>query len=60
MISFVICIGQVEASTSPPGILIFFIYQRSNLLNLPLPEPESRSKAPSQIHDQTRTQMLKA
>ena len=43
-----------------PGILIFFIYQRSNLLNLHLPEPESRSKAPSQIHDQTRTQMLKA
>ena len=43
-----------------PGILIFFIYQRSNLLNLHLPEPESRSKAPSQIHDQTRAQMLKA
>ena len=29
-----------------PGILIFFIYQCSNLLNLPLLEPESRSKAP--------------
>ena len=43
-----------------PVILIFFIYQRWNLLNLHLPEPESRSKAPSQIHDQTRAQMLKA